>query len=96
MEHVISFLWLWTFGGVDGKSKCVKNDLRVIALGQRFWSDLVMYVIVSLIGESLGLVLVSRLKFWRLSHLGLVLDENFSDSLVSFALILLSHVSVSS
>ena len=63
----------------------------------------------ALIGESLGRVSVSRLKktrlsvssqsrtkFLRLSRLGLVSDENFSDSLVSFALILLSLVSVSS
>ena len=62
---------------------------------------------MALIGESLGLVLVSRLKvprlsvssrsrtkFWRLSRLGLVCDENFPDSLVSFASILFSLVSV--
>ena len=63
----------------------------------------------SLIGESLSLVSVSRLKvtrlsvlsrshtkFLRLSRLGLVSHEKFSDGLVSFASILLSLVSVSS
>ena len=63
----------------------------------------------SLIGESLSLVSVSRLKvtrlsvlsrshtkFLRLSRLGLISHEKFSDGLVSFASILLSLVSVSS
>ena len=62
-----------------------------------------------LIGESLGLVSVSRLKvprlsvssrsrskFWRLSRLGLVSDEKFSDSLVSVSSRLLQFYSVSS
>ena len=63
----------------------------------------------ALIGESLGRVSVSRLKktrlsvssqsrtkFLRLSRLGLVSDENFSDSLVSVWSRLLQFYSVSS
>ena len=60
-----------------------------------------------LIGKSLGLVSVlrlkvprllvssrSRTKFWRLSCLGLVSDEKFSDSLVSVSSRLLQFFSV--
>ena len=62
---------------------------------------------ITLIGESLGLVLVSRLKvprlsvssrsrtkFLRLSRLGLVSYENFSDSLISVSSRLLQFYSV--
>ena len=38
----------------------------------------------------------SRTKYWRLSRLGLVSDENFSDSLISVSSCLLQFYSVSS
>ena len=71
--------------------------------------ELIKKYVHSLIGESLGLVSVSRLKvprlsvssrfrtkFTRLSHLGLNSDEKFSDSLVSVSSRLLQFYSVSS
>ena len=82
-------------------SSCFDEQLSVLKSRVSWFSPL--------IGENLGLISVSRLKvprlsvssrsrtkFWRLSRLGLVSDEKFSDSLVSVSSRLLQFYSVSS